>query len=154
MISCVLLPINLRLRRVAIPNRRSSFLVETPSAEVPSRSHGAAQTIGIRPDVHWGLAAPDRQALISRESDPGPYRAVRADLKTCTQVPPVTLKTLQNHKSNVKRAVLCLRTKEAFRKWGDFDAGGEALRREILNRLVRAWLRVDAYVQPTVEPAG
>src|SRR5260221_12028662 len=73
---------------------------------------------------------------------PARYSAVRADLINLHQVPAgLTLKTLQNHKSNTKSALLWLARERGTPEHGaPLAPGWEALRSEIRDHVVRARL--------------
>jgi hypothetical protein len=121
----------------------SSFLIETSFADAIEIIMGAPE-LSEQMRRHWATSLRQIAKALDKplEVIPARYSAVRADLTNLHQVPAgLTLKTLQNHKSNVKRALLWLAHERGIPEHGaPLMPAWEALRREILNHLVRARL--------------
>ena len=90
---------------------------------------------------HWATSLRQIAKALDRpiELIPARYSAVRADLLNLHQVPVgLTAKTLANHKSNVKRALLWLAREKGIPEHGaPLAAGWEDLRGRITEPLVR-----------------
>lgn len=93
---------------------------------------------------HWTTSLQQIAKALDKplEVIPARYSAVRADLINRHQVPAgLTLKTLQNHKSNTKRALLWLAREKGIPEHGaPLRPDWGALRRQIRDSLVRARL--------------
>lgn len=90
---------------------------------------------------HWATSLRQMAKLLGRPPEviPARYSAVRADLLNLHEVPAgLTAKTLQNHKSNVKSALLWLKRAKGIPEHGaPLSPGWEALRAKIGDGLVR-----------------
>jgi integrase len=121
----------------------TSLLIETSfAAAVEMIANAAELPEQIR--RHWATSLRQIAKALDKplEVIPARYSAVRADLSNLHQVPAgLTLKTLQNHKSNVKRALLWLAHERGVPEHGaPLTSDWEALRSQIEDALVRSRL--------------
>jgi hypothetical protein len=104
----------------------------------------AAHELPMQTRRHWGTSLRQIAKATGKplEVIPARYSAVRAELAQLHQVPiGLTAKTLQNHRSNAKSALLWLeRAKEIPKHGAPLSPTWEMLRGRIRDRLVRARL--------------
>ena len=125
---------------IPIPENATSTLIETSFAQAIEIISKAAEL----PDLkrrHWATSLRQVGKLLGRplELIPARYSAVRANLRDLHHVPAeMSEKTLQNHKSNAKTALLWLPAKRAFpstaRHW---RRPGRRSRAEVKDPLLR-----------------
>jgi integrase len=129
-------------RKVTFPMSPSPVLIE-PSFADAIAIITAAQELAEQTRRHWVIMTSLRSIArgLDRplETIPARYSGVRADL---AQLHPVTLgltpKTLHNHRSNVKSALLWLAREKGIPEHGaPLTASWEALRAKISNALIR-----------------
>src|SRR5258708_1913267 len=128
---------------VSIPMPASSLLIETSFADAIEIIAKAAE-LPEQTRRHWATSLRQIAKALDKplELIPARYSAIRADVINLHQVPTgLTLKTLQNHKSNAKRALLWLAKERGIPQHGArLTLEWEALRREIQDALIRARL--------------
>ena len=136
----------------------NSILIETSFADAIAII-AASQELSEQTRRHW----PTSLRQIAKAWDkpieviPARYSAVRADLAQLHQVPAgLTAKTLQNHKSNTKSALLWLEREKGIPKHGaPLTAAWEELRAKVQGRCcsIKAVV-VDAVLLREQHPAG
>jgi hypothetical protein len=118
----------------------TSLLIETSFADAIAII-AKADALPEQTRRHWGTSLRQIAKALDKpiEVIPGRYSAVRADLVQLHQVPVgLTAKTLQNHKSNVKSALLWLAREKGIPAHGaPLTPAWEGLRARIGDRLVR-----------------
>ena len=111
---------------------------------MPSRSFCGSQELPEQTRRHWGTSLRQVAKALDRplEVIPARYSAVRADLIGLHEVPAgLTPKTLANHKSNAKSALLWLTREKGIPEHGaPLNPAWEDLRAGIRDSLVRARL--------------
>jgi len=119
---------------------QNPVLIETSFADAIAIIAGADE-LPEQTRRHWMTSLRRIAQALDRplEVIPARYSAVRADLAQLHQVPAgLTAKTLQNHKSNVKSALLWLAREKGIPEHGaPLTPVWEALRPKIKDRLVR-----------------
>jgi integrase len=127
----------------SIPMTELSVLIETSFADAVAII-AAADELPAQKRRHWLTSLRQIAKAMDKplEVIPARYSAVRADLAQLHQVPAgLTAKTLQNHKSNAKTALLWLERAKGIPKYGTpLSPAWEMLRGRIRDRLVRARL--------------
>jgi integrase len=117
-----------------------SILIETSFADAIAII-GQADDLPEQTRRHWVTSLRQVAKAFDRplEVIPARYSAVRADLGHLHQVPAgLSAKTLQNHKSNVKSALLWLERKKGVPKYGaPLSAEWERLSSRVQERLIR-----------------
>lgn len=115
------------------PSFADAIAMFTTAAELPEHKR-----------CHWATSLRQIAKALGRplEVIPARYSAVRADLGQLHQVPAgLTAKTLQNHKSNTKSALLWLAREKGIPRYGTpLTAAWERLRSRIPDELLRARL--------------
>jgi Phage integrase family len=124
-------------------------MTETPSL-IETSFADAVGIIAAAPELpeqtrrHWTTSVRQIAKALGRPPGviPARYSAVRADLAQLHQVPAgLTLKTMQNHKSNVKSALLWLAREKGIPKHGaPLSPDWEPLRAAVKDSLVRSRL--------------
>jgi hypothetical protein len=122
---------------------QTAVLIETSFADAIGIIMQAAE-VPEQKRRHWTTSLRQIAKALDRplEVIPARYSAVRADLTQLHQVPAgLTAKTLQNHKSNVKSALLWLAREKGIPEHGaPLAPAWEALRTKIKDPLVRSRL--------------
>lgn len=124
-----------------IPMTETSMpLIETSFAQATATIL-AAEELPEQTRRHWATSLRQTAKLLGRPPEviPARYSAVRADLLNLHEVPAgLTAKTLQNHKSNAKSALLWLAKEKGIPEHGAPLMGSwEVLRGKIRDSLVR-----------------
>jgi integrase len=126
----------------------TSLLIETSFADA-IEIIAKADELPEQTRRHWMTSLRQIAKALDKplEVIPARYSAVRADLINLHQVPAgLTLKTLQNHKSNVKRALLWLaRERDVPEHGAPLMPGWERLRAKVADKLVR--MRLSAFMR-------
>jgi Phage integrase family len=121
----------------------NSILIETSFADAIAII-AASQELSEQTRRHWPTSMRQIAKALDRpiEVIPARYSAVRADLAQLHQVPAgLTAKTLQNHKSNTKRALLWLEREKGVPKHGaPLAAAWEELRAKVQDGVARSRL--------------
>jgi hypothetical protein len=119
---------------------QNPILIETSFADAISII-GGAQELPEQTRRHWATSLRQIAKALDKplEVVPARYSAVRADLSDLHQVPAgLTAKTLQNHKSNAKAALLWLAREKGIPEHGaPLLPAWEGLRSQIRDGLVR-----------------
>src|SRR6476646_2636223 len=105
---------------VTIPMTETPILIETSFADAIAII-AAAEELPEQTRRHWTTSLRQIAKAVDKplEVIPARYSAVRADLAQLHQVPVgLTKKTLQNHKSNVKSALLWLTREKGIPSMG------------------------------------
>jgi hypothetical protein len=126
-----------------IPMAETPFLIETSFADGIAII-AAAEELPEQIKRHWATSLRQIAKALDKplEVIPARYSAVRADLAQLHQLPAgLTKKTLQNHKSNTKRALLWLAREKGVPQHGvPLTPAWEELRSKIKDSLVRSRL--------------
>jgi integrase len=121
----------------------NSILIETSFADAIAMI-AASQELPEHTRRHWPTSMRQIAKALDKpiEVIPARYSAVRADLAQLHQVPAgLTAKTLQNHKSNTKSALLWLEREKGIPKHGaPLTAAWEKLRAEVKDGVARSRL--------------
>jgi integrase len=121
----------------------TSTLIETSFADAIGIIAAAAE-LPEQKKRHWMTSVRQIAKALDKPAEviPARYSAVRADLAQLHQVPAgLTLKTLQNHKSNVKSALLWLAHEKGIPEHGaPLSLAWEQLRAAVKDSLVRSRL--------------
>ena len=136
----------------------NSILIETSFADAIAII-AASQELSEQTRRHWPTSMRQIAKALDKpiEVIPARYSAVRADLAQLHQVPAgLTAKTLQNHKSNTKRALLWLEREKGIPKHGaPLTAAWEELRAKVKDGVARSTaVVVDAVLLREQHPAG
>src|SRR5215211_3106450 len=126
-----------------IPSSQTPTLIETSFVDAISII-AAAENLPEQTRRHWTTSLRQIAKALDKPMEviPARYSAVRADLAQLHEVPVgLTVKTLRNHKSNAKTALLWLgREKDIPRHGAQLMAHWEELRGKISDALVRSRL--------------
>jgi hypothetical protein len=122
---------------------KTPTLIEASFADAVGIIAGA-QELPEQIKRHWTTSVRQIAKALDKpiEVIPARYSAVRADLAQLHQLPAgLTLKTLQNHKSNVKSALLWLAREKGVPEYGaPLTAAWEALRAKVEDDIARSRL--------------
>src|SRR5215831_15423874 len=134
----------------SIPSVNESILMTEPSVLIETSFADAVTIIASAHELplqtrrHWMTSLRQIAKAMGKPLQviPARYSAVRAELAQLHEVPVgLTAKTLQNHKSNVKSALLWLERAKGIPKYGTpLSPAWEMLRGRIRDRLVRSRL--------------
>jgi hypothetical protein len=125
---------------VSIPMTATSLLIERSFADAIAII-AKADELPEQTRRHWATSLRQIAKALDKplEVIPCRYSAIRAELAQLHQIPAgLTAKTMQNHKSNAKRALLWLAREKGVPEHGaPLTPAWEALRTQIGDRLVR-----------------
>jgi hypothetical protein len=131
-----------------IPMSQTAVLIEHSFAEAIAIV-AAADELGKQTQRHWATSLRQIAKALDKPPEliPARFGAVRADLTRLHHLPTgLTLKTLRNHKSNVKSALLWLARENRIPQYGaPLASAWEALRAQIRDPYVR-W-RLSAFMR-------